>query len=152
MKTTAIRLEGLLVEDSSALPSCDPIPDGLLFVRRLMYTDVAIGRTLFVTSAPEQITDETIRRWLLNNSVPSTEVVRLTDTSEWSEEDQLLSAAGARSTVLGLYVVAHPYEVEYMTAHGVPVVVFAHADPVIDYRPERGLTWSTLGRSEEADG
>jgi hypothetical protein len=31
----------------------------------------------------------------------------------------------------------------------VPTVAFTHADPVIDYRPLRGLTWSSYGLSQE---
>jgi len=147
VKTIAVRLEGLLVEDSSAIPSADPVPAAVQFVQTLYRG--GIGGVLVVTSAPEEVTSETIRQWLRLYQVPMSEIVRLVDGFDWREEDQILSAAGARSTVLGLYVVAHGYDVEYMAAHGVPTVAFAHADPVIDYRPQRGLTWSSYGLSTE---
>jgi hypothetical protein len=144
-----VRLEGLLVEDSSAIPSTDPIPAAVQFVQSLWRG--GSGRVLMATTAPEEITDDTILGWLRQYQIPATDLVRLNPHPAVREEDLILSAAGARSTVLGLYVVAHPYDVEYMAAHGVPTVAFVHADPVIDYRPERGLSWAQFGRSEEDD-
>jgi hypothetical protein len=153
VKTIAVRLDGLLVEDSSALPNADPIPAAVEFVRTLHRG--GYDRMFIVTSAPEEVSSETIRSWLRLYQVPMTDIVRLVPprpadrnpavTIEWREEDQVLTAAGARSTVLGLYVVASFYDTAYMAAHGVPVVAFAHADAVVDYRPERGLTWSSYG-------
>jgi hypothetical protein len=149
MKTMVVRLEGLLVEDSSVIPSTDPIPAAVQFVQALWRG--GSGRVLIATTAPEQITDDTLLGWLRRYQIPVTDLVRLNPHPAVREEDLILSAAGARATVLGLYVVAYPYAVEYMAAHGVPVAAFAHADPVIDYRPERGLSWAQFGRSEEAD-
>ena len=144
MKTIAVRLDGLLVEDSSRLPSDDPIPAAVEFVRALYRG--GYGRLFIVTSAPEEITSDTIRDWLRQYQIPMTDLVRLVPHPAIRDEDLILSAAGARATVLGLYVEAHPYEIEYMAAHGVPTIAFAHADPVIDYRPERGLSWAAFGR------
>ncbi len=150
MKTIAVRLEGLLVENSAVLPNADPIPAAVQFVRALYIG--GYGRVFLVTTAPEEVSDDTLTRWLREYQIPMTDLVRLNPGGpEWAEEDMLLSAAGARATVLGLYVVAHPYFAEYMTTHGVPVVAFAHAEPVIDYRPERGLSWAQFGRAEEVD-
>jgi hypothetical protein len=147
VKTIAVRLEGLLVENSAVLPNADPVPAAALFVQTLFRG--GSGRVFIVTDAPEEVTSETIRIWLRRYQIPMTDLIRLNHLHEWRDEDQILSAAGARSTVIGLYVVAHGYPVEYMAAHGVPTVAFVHSDPVIDYRPQRGLTWSTLGISEE---
>ena len=149
MKTIAVRLEGLLVEDSSAIPSADPIPAAVLFVQTLFRG--GSGRVFIVTSAPEEISSETIRQWLRRYQIPMTDIVRLNPLPDWREEDQILSAAGARSTVLGLYVVASFHFDPYMADHGVPTVAFVHADPVIDYRTQRGLTWDSYGLAEEPE-
>jgi hypothetical protein len=149
MKTIAVRLEGLLVENSAAIPNADPIPAAAQFVQTLYRG--GSGRVFIVTSAPEEVSSETIRIWLRQYQIPMTDIIRLVGALDWREEDQILSAAGARSTVLGLYVVASYYDTEYMAAHGVPTVAFVHADPVIDFRPERGLTWSSYGLRPEED-
>jgi hypothetical protein len=147
MKTIAVRLEGLLVEDSAALPSADPIPAAVEFVQ-LLYRGGA-GRVFIISSAPEEVSSATIRDWLRRYQIPMTDIIRLAATPDWRDEDQILTAAGARSTVLGLYVVSDFFDPGYMAAHGVPTVAFTHADPVIDYRPLRGLTWSSLGIDQE---
>jgi hypothetical protein len=147
MKTIAVRMEGLLVENSSDLPNSDPIVAAVQFVQ-LLYRGGA-GRVFIVSSAPEEVTTEVIRAWIRQYQIPMTDIIRLSGALDWREEDQILTAAGARSTVLGLYVVSSFYDTEYMAAHGIPTVAFTHADPVIDYRPERGLTWSSLGISQE---
>ena len=147
MKTIAVRLEGLLVENSPTLPNADPIPAAVLFVQTLYRG--GSGRVFIVTDAPEEVSSDTIRDWLRTYQVPMTDIIRLSVVHDWRDEDQILSAAGARSTVLGLYVVAHGYPVEYMASHGVPTIAFVHSDPVIDYRPQRGLTWDGYGLQEE---
>ncbi len=147
MMTIAVLLDGLLVENVATLPNADPIPAALRFVRMFG----GYSRVLIVTAAPAEIDDDTIRNWVRQYNIPMTDLVRLEPHPAVRNEDLILSAAGYRATVLGLYVVAYPYDVEYMAAHGVPTVAFAHADPVIDYRPERGLTWASYGRSQEAD-
>jgi hypothetical protein len=147
MKTIAVRLEGLLIEDSSTIPSADPIPAAVQFVRTLHHGGA--GRVFIVTTAPEEISSETIRQWLRRYDIPMTDIVRLNPLPDWREEDQILTAAGARSTVLGLYVTAAWFDTRYMADHGVPVVAFVHADPVIDYRPQRGLTWDSYGYTVE---
>lgn len=147
MKSIAARLEGLLVENSAVLPSADPIPAAVQFVQALYRG--GYGRVLIVTTAPAEVTNDTIVEWMRWYQIPMTDLVRLEPGDGVPEEDLILSAAGGRATVLGLYVVAYPYEVGYMAAHGVPTVTFAHADPVIDYRPERGVTWAKFGLGEE---
>ena len=151
MKTIAVRLEGLLVENSAAIPSADPFVAAVQFVQTL-YRGGA-GRVFVVTSAPEEVASNTIRDWLRRYQIPMTDIVRLNPllVEDWREEDQILSAAGARATVLGLYVVGRHYDTEYMAAHGVPTIAFTHADAVIDFRPQRGLTWSTLGVSPDVE-
>jgi len=152
MKTIAVRLEGLLVEDSSRIPSADPIVAAVQFIQTL--GTGGAQRVFVVTSAPEEVTSAAIRDWLRRYQIPMTDIIRLNPlpSEDWRDEDQILTAAGARSTVLGLYVVAYGDPVDYMAARGVPVVAFVHADPVIDYRPQRGLTWSSLGIAPEEDG
>ena len=145
-----MRLDGLLAEDSSKLPNEDPIPAAVEFVRTLYRG--GYGRVFIVTSAPEEVTADTIRGWLRQYQIPMTDLVRLNPHPAIRDEDLILSAAGARATVLGLYVVASYYETEYMAAHGVPTIAFTHADPVIDYRPERGLSWAQFGLGEEEEG
>jgi len=149
MKTLAVRLEGLLVEDSSAIPSADPLVAAVQFVQALYRG--SNGRVFIVSSAPEEVTSDAIRAWLRLYQIPMTDIIRLADVDDWREEDQLLTAAGARSTVLGLYVVSSYYDTEYMAAHGVPTVSFTHADPVIDYRPQRGLTWDSYGLVDDEE-
>jgi hypothetical protein len=145
VRTIAVLLDGLLVEDVSALPSADPIPAAVQFVQTLFRGGA--GRVFIVSAAPESVSSDSIREWLRSYQVPMTDIVRLNPLDDWREEDQILTAAGARSTVLGLYVVAAPYDTRYMADHGVPVVSFVHADPVIDYRPPRGATWDAYGRT-----
>lgn len=148
MKTIAMRLDGLFVEDVSQLPNADPLMAAVQFAQTLYRG--GSGRVFVVTSAPEEVSSDTIRAWLRLYQIPMTDIIRLNPfLDDWCEEDQILTAAGARSTVLGLFVVASYYDTEYMAAHGVPTIAFTHADPVIDYRPQRGLTWSGYGIREE---
>jgi hypothetical protein len=147
MKTIAVRLDGLLVEDVSAIPNADPIPAAVQLVQTLARGGA--GQVLMITSAPEAVTDEMIRGWLNRYQIPWSDLVRLTGVLDWREEDEILSAVGARATVLGLYLVASHHDTLYMADHGVPTIAFVHADPVIDYRPQRGRTWAAYGFSEE---
>ena len=54
MKTVAVQLDGLLVEDVSKLPSADPIVAAVQFVQALYRG--GSGRVFIVTAAPEEVT------------------------------------------------------------------------------------------------
>ena len=105
-----MRLDGFLVENPAALPNVDPIPAPVELIRVLStggYTKIYM-----VTFTPISVPTAMIRAWLLRYQIPFSEILRLDLDDEQREEDQILSAAGARSTVLGLYITTIGTEAE----------------------------------------